>query len=120
MEAKVLSIIETKVTALVKWQLTATVESKCTAVVEWTLEAPVVAKLEPITAESCDTFTMLSRRIDTHTAKINYLKSQLTNFMAHVKNNYISHVKLEDCHGRKNHVHREKTFLTQFLPKASR
>ncbi|KAL1482133.1 hypothetical protein MTO96_034019 [Rhipicephalus appendiculatus] len=100
-QAKILSIIETKVAALLESQLTAIAEPKRTAVVESRLEALVQAKLEPITTQIGDTFTTLSRRMDTHTAQINELKSQLTNFMAHVKNNCISHAELEDWHGRK-------------------
>lgn len=112
-EAKVLSIIETNVAALVDSQLTATVEPQRTAAVESTLEALVVAKLEPISAQIGDTFTTLSHRMDTHTAQINDIKSQLTNFVAHVKNNCIS--QLEE----KDHAHREKKFLAPSLPKAS-
>ncbi|KAL1466032.1 hypothetical protein MTO96_042990 [Rhipicephalus appendiculatus] len=119
-QAKILSIIETKVAALVESQLTAIAEPKRTAVVESRLEALVQAKLEPITTLIGDTFTTLSRRMDTHTAQINELKSQLTNFMAHVKNNCISHAELEDWHGRKNHAHRERKLLPQSLPKPSK
>ncbi|KAL1455800.1 hypothetical protein MTO96_043610 [Rhipicephalus appendiculatus] len=106
-QAKILSIIETKVAALVESQLTAIAEPKRTAVVDSRLEALVQTKLEPITTQIGDTFTTLSRRMDTHTAQINELKSQLTNFMAHVKNNCTSHAELEDWHGRK------KTTLTE-------
>ncbi|KAL3175732.1 hypothetical protein MRX96_000922 [Rhipicephalus microplus] len=107
-EAKVLSIIETKAAALVDSQLTATVEPQRTSAVESTLKALVLAKSEPISAQIGDTFMTLGRRMDTHTAQINDLKSQLTNFVVHLKNNCISHVELEDCHDRKKSPKRKK------------
>ncbi|KAL3227329.1 hypothetical protein MRX96_048805 [Rhipicephalus microplus] len=59
--------------------------------------------------------------MDTHTAQINDLKSQLTNFVAHAKNNCISHAQLGNCHGRKKSTPKErKKFLTPFLPMVSR
>ncbi|KAL1486318.1 hypothetical protein MTO96_031432 [Rhipicephalus appendiculatus] len=120
MQAKILSIIETKVAALVESQLTAIAEPKRTAVVESRLEALVQAKLEPITTQIGDTFTTLSRRMDTHTAQINELKSQLTNFMAHVKNNCISHAELEDWHGRKKPRSQRKLLLNLPRSRASK
>ncbi|KAL3238721.1 hypothetical protein MRX96_048049 [Rhipicephalus microplus] len=108
-EAKVLSIIETKVAAIVDSQLTATVERQRTSAVESTLESLALAKLEPISAQIGDTFTTFSHKMDTHTAQINELKSQLTDFVAHIKNNCISHVELEECHGKKRpRLKREK------------
>ncbi|KAL1469258.1 hypothetical protein MTO96_004967 [Rhipicephalus appendiculatus] len=100
-EAKIISIIETNVAALVELQLSAIVEPKRTAVAESRVEALVQVKLEPITALIGDTFTTLSRRMNTPTAQINELKSQLTGFMADVKNNCISPAELQDWHGRK-------------------
>ncbi|KAL3228243.1 hypothetical protein MRX96_024029 [Rhipicephalus microplus] len=67
--------------------LTATVEPQHTSAVESTLKALVLAKREPISAQIGDLFPTLNRRIDTHTTQINDLKSHLTNFVAHVKNN---------------------------------
>ncbi|KAH6934253.1 hypothetical protein HPB50_022625 [Hyalomma asiaticum] len=100
-EAKIVSVIETKLAALVGSQLTTLAESKSTAIVDSRLEAIVETKLEPITIQIGNTFTTLSRTMDTHTAQINELKSQLTNFIAHVKNNYITHADLENLPGRK-------------------
>ncbi|KAH7956886.1 hypothetical protein HPB52_013445 [Rhipicephalus sanguineus] len=83
MEAKIISIIETKVAALVESQLTEIAAPIRAAVVESRLEALVQTKLEPITAQIGDTFTTLSRRMDTHTAQINELnppRDQLTDF----------------------------------------
>ncbi|KAH7971941.1 hypothetical protein HPB52_004372 [Rhipicephalus sanguineus] len=94
----IISIIETKVAILVQSLLTAIAEPEQTAVVESRLKALVQAKLEPITAQTGDTFTTLSRRIDTGTAIINELKSRLTNFMARVKNNCITHGDFNAAH----------------------
>ncbi|KAH6939877.1 hypothetical protein HPB50_021925 [Hyalomma asiaticum] len=100
-EAKIVSVIETKLAALVGSHLTTLVEPKSTAIVESRLEAIVDTKLEPVTIQIGNTFTTLNRAMDTHTAQINELKSQLTNFIAHVKNNCISHADLENLPGRK-------------------
>ncbi|KAH6926788.1 hypothetical protein HPB50_022173 [Hyalomma asiaticum] len=100
-EAKIVSVIETKLAALVGSHLTTLVEPKSTAIVESRLEAIVDTKLEPVTIQIGNTFTTLNRAMDTHTAQIHELKSQLTNFIAHVKNNCISHADLENLPGRK-------------------
>ncbi|KAH6942953.1 hypothetical protein HPB50_012715 [Hyalomma asiaticum] len=100
-EAKIVHVIETKLAALVGSHLTTLVELKSTAIVESRLEAIVDTKLEPVTIQIGKTFTTLNRAMDTHTAQINELKSQLTNFIAHVKNNCISHADLENLPGRK-------------------
>ncbi|KAH6935687.1 hypothetical protein HPB50_008068 [Hyalomma asiaticum] len=95
------SVIETKHAALVGSQLTTLAESKSTARDESRLEAIVETKLEPITNQFGNTFTTLSRTMGTHTAQINELKSQLTDFITHVDNNRISHADLENLSGRK-------------------
>ncbi|KAH6935583.1 hypothetical protein HPB50_006879 [Hyalomma asiaticum] len=100
-EAKIVSVIETKLAALVGSHLTTLVEPKSTAIVESRLEAFVDTKLEPVTIQIGNTFTTLNCAMDTRTAQINELKSQLTNFIAHVKNNCISHADLENLPGRK-------------------
>ncbi|KAH6945925.1 hypothetical protein HPB50_010727 [Hyalomma asiaticum] len=84
-----------------KAKLTTLAEPKSTTVVKSGLEAIVDTKLEPIAIQIGNTFTTLSRIMDTHAAQINDLKSQLTNFIAHVKNNCISHADLANLPGRK-------------------
>ncbi|KAH7968027.1 hypothetical protein HPB52_005443 [Rhipicephalus sanguineus] len=64
-------------------QLTAIAAPMRPVVVESRLEALVQAKFEPITVQIGDTFTTLSRRMDTHTAQINELnppRDQLTDY----------------------------------------
>ncbi|KAH6928701.1 hypothetical protein HPB50_018752 [Hyalomma asiaticum] len=100
-EAKIVSVIETKLVALVGSHLTTLVEPKSTAIVESRLEAIVDTKLEPVPTQIGNTFPTLNRAMDTHTAQINELKLQLTNFIAHVKNNCISHADPENLPGRK-------------------
>ncbi|KAH6927752.1 hypothetical protein HPB50_007734 [Hyalomma asiaticum] len=85
-EAKIVSVIETKLAALVGSHLTTLVEPNSTAIVESRIEAIVDTKLEPVTIQIGNTFTTLNRAMDTHTAQINELKSQLTNFIAHETN----------------------------------
>ncbi|KAH7984239.1 hypothetical protein HPB52_018384 [Rhipicephalus sanguineus] len=93
-EAKIISIIETKDAALVESQLTA-------------IAAPIThsssrTKLEPITAQIGDTFTTLSRRMDIHTAQINELKSPVTAQEHKIEGTTIEHTIVEVIPERKS------------------
>ncbi|KAH6944446.1 hypothetical protein HPB50_003156 [Hyalomma asiaticum] len=116
-EARIVSVIETKLAALVGSHLTTLVEPKSTAIVESRLEAIVDTKLEPVTIQSGNTFTTLNRAIDTHTAQINELKSQLTNFIAHVKNNASATRILRTCLEERSHAHEARRLPAPILPK---
>lgn len=103
------AVVEEKIVHVIETKLEALIESKLTVIVESKLEAILQAKLQPIHTQIGNKFTTLSHTMDTHTAQINEMKSQLTNFIAHVKNNYMSHAELEEGHGRKKRRPHSKT-----------
>ncbi|KAH7940912.1 hypothetical protein HPB49_007878 [Dermacentor silvarum] len=103
------AVVEEKIVHVIETKLEALIESKLTVIVESKLEAILQAKLQPIHTQIGNKFTTLSHTMDTHTAQINEMKSQLTNFIAHVKNNYMSHAELEERHGRKKRRPHSKT-----------
>ncbi|KAH6924383.1 hypothetical protein HPB50_016467 [Hyalomma asiaticum] len=77
-EAKFVSVIETKPATVVGSPLTKLVEPKSTSIVDLRLEAIVAAKLETGTIHTGNMCTMLRRIMDAHKAQINKLKRPLT------------------------------------------